>query len=308
MMDAKDAVIRARRYGAVIPAYNIPYLPMVEPIIQAVIDEDSIAMIQVARLEWKKLGSQSLEAVALEYYKYADPHHTLLHLDHIPVIDEDLLEVDYLPILRSAAESGYQSMMVDASRLGIDGNIAATLAAVDIAHEAGIPCEAELGAVMGHESGPEIPYDEIFAAKRGFTDPDEAVRFVRESGCDWLSVAAGSIHGAVAEHLKFRKKPEARLDIEHIRNLYDAVGIPLVLHGGSGIRPEYIRRAIGAGIAKINVATEIRQAYLRAIENNQKDIPAAQEAVYGSVREVIELLGVNGIRSVLYPKPAGEEA
>ena len=77
MLEAKDAVKRAKEHGTVIPAYNIPYLPMVKPVIQAVVDMNSIAMIQVARVEWEKFGSQSLEAVAEEYKKYMDPKHTL---------------------------------------------------------------------------------------------------------------------------------------------------------------------------------------------------------------------------------------
>jgi len=301
-INAKEAVRRARQHGVVVPAYNIPFLPMMKPVIQAVVDENSIAMVQVARLEWNKFGSQSLEAVAQEYNAYRDPLRTLLHLDHVPVIDEDLQEVDYLPILQRGIDAGYQSVMIDASRLDFGGNLAATQSAVAIAHKAGVPCEAELGAVMGHESGPAIPYDEIFATKKGFTNLQEAARFVQESGCDWLSVAVGSVHGAVAESLKFQKKPEAKLDIAHIQALYEATGIPLVLHGGSGIKVEYIRRGIEAGIAKINVATEIRQAYLRALEKNPHDIPAAQEAVYQSVREITrDFLGVSGTRALLYP-------
>ena len=306
MINAKDAVQRARQHGTVIPAYNIPFLPMLKPVVQAVVDENSVAMIQVARIEWEKFGAQSLEHVAKEYEKYKDARHTLLHLDHVPVIDEDLLEVDYLPLIKRGIAAGYQSVMIDASRLDLDGNIEATRKVVDISHAAGIPCEAELGAVMGHESGPLIPYEEIFTSKKGFTDLDEAKRFVRESGCDWLSVAAGSIHGAVAENLKFQKKPEARLDIEHIKRLYEVTGIPLVLHGGSGINIDYLRSGIEAGIAKINVGTEIRQAYLKVLEDTGGDtspanIASAQEAVYASVREIIRnMLFVQNSRAVLY--------
>ena len=300
MINAREAVQKARQLKTVIPAFNIPYLPMAEPVVRAVRDEDSIAMLQVARLEWEKFGSRSLEAVAEEYRKFADPLYTLLHLDHVPVIDEDLLEVDYLQILLRGVKAGYQSIMVDASRLVLEENISATQKAVKIARAAGIPCEAELGAVMGHASGDTTPYEEIFASKKGFTDQEEAARFVRESGCDWLSVAVGSVHGAIAESMKLRKKPEARLDVEHIKTLYEATGIPLVLHGGSGIKPDYIKRGIEAGIAKINVGTEIRQAYLASLENEPDDLPAAQEAVYRSVRDVIcNLLGASGTRSLL---------
>ncbi len=301
MMDAKDAVRRARKHGTVIPAYNIPYLPMVKPVVQAVVDMNSIAMIQVARVEWEKFGSQSLEAVAEEYNKFKNEKHTLLHLDHVPVIDEDLKEVDYMPIIERAVKAGYQSVMIDASRLDLNGNIEATKKVADVAHAAGIPCESELGAVMGHESGPRIPYEEIFATKKGFTDLEEAKVFVEKSDCDWLSVAVGSIHGAVADNLRHQKKPEARLDIDHIKALAQATGVPLVLHGGSGINKECIREGIKAGIAKINVGTEIRQAYEEALADDEKNVEIAQKAVYDKVCEVItDMLCIKDTRSLLY--------
>jgi len=195
--------------------------------------------------------------------------------------------VDYIPIIKRAIAAGYQSVMVDASRLDLAGNIAATRAITDIAHAAGIPVEAELGAVMGHESSKEaVPYEEIFARKIGFTNVDEAVKFVRESACDWLSVAVGSVHGAIADNLKDMKKPSAKLDIDRIAELRDALNIPLVLHGGSGIENDYIVRAIGAGIAKINVATELRQPYERALRE-RGDVEYARECVYNRCRELI---------------------
>jgi len=301
MLNANDAVCRARSHGTVIPAFNIPFLPMMKPVVQAVVEENSIAMVQVSRVEWEKFGSQSLEAVAGEYRKYENPLHTLLHLDHIPVVDEDLQEVEYLAYLRRGVSAGFQSVMVDASRLDLEGNIAASRLSADIAHMAELPCEAELGAVMGHESGPAVDYEEIFSTKMGFTDSREVERFVSESHCDWLSVAVGNIHGAVAERLMFQKKPEARLDIDQIRILYEIAKIPLVLHGGSGINKEYIRRAVGAGIAKINVGTEVRQTYLKTLQETDDDTAAAQDAVYRKVREVIrDILCVQNTKTVLF--------
>ncbi len=298
---AKEAVLKAKEKGTVIPAYNIPYIPMVKPTIQAVVDMNSVAMIQVARVEWEKFGSQSLEEVAKEYNKYKNEEHTILHLDHVPVIDEDMLEVDYMPIIERAIAVGYQSVMIDASRLDLAGNIEATKKVSDLAHEAGIPCESELGAVMGHESGPQVPYEEIFATKKGFTDLEEAKEFVEKSGCDWLSVAVGSVHGAVAENLKNQKKPEARLDIEHIEALSDATGLPLVLHGGSGINVDFIRRGIKAGIAKINVGTEIRQAYEQVINEDGSNVEEAQKAVYDKVCDIItNMLDIKDTRTLLF--------
>ena len=299
-MNAKQTVRNALEHGLVVPAFNIPYLPMMKPIVQAVVDENSVAMIQVARLEWEKFEAVSLERIAEEYGRLAVEGHTLLHLDHVPVIDEDHLEVDYMALIRRAIAAGYQSVMVDGSRLDLAGNIAVTKAVAEAAHAAGIPVEAELGAVMGHEtSQATIPYDEIFEKKLGFTDIDEARRFVASSDCDWLSVAVGSVHGAIADNLKDQKKPSAKLDIERIAQLREALNIPLVLHGGSGIKNEYITQGIRAGIAKINVATELRQPYERAMRE-KNDTEYAREVVYTRTRELIrDFLHTSGDAKVL---------
>lgn len=300
MLDAKQAVQKAFEKKTVVPAFNIPYLPMVKPIVQAIVDENSVAMLQVARIEWKKFSAGSLEAVAAEYEKYANRQHTLLHLDHIPVIDEDMKEVDYLSIIKRAIGAGYQSVMIDASRLDLEGNIRATGEIADVAHAAKVPCEAELGSVMGHESGKAVPYEEIFATKRGFTDVGQAGTFAQKSRCDWLSVAAGSIHGAVAESVRHQKKPEARLDIERIRELRAAAGIPLVLHGGSGIRRDCIVDAIQSGIAKINVGTEIRQAYEQTMQA-EGDVQRARAAVYEKTCSLIrDFLCIKDTRDLLF--------
>jgi ketose-bisphosphate aldolase len=298
-MNSQETILAARKNETVIPAFNIPYIPMVEPVARAVADENSVAIIHVARVEWEKFSSGSLEAVAEEYRKYEKPGHTLLGLDHVPVIDEDHKKVDYIPIIKRALDAGYQSVMVDGSRLDLAGNIAATAEVSDLIHKSGIACEGELGAVMGHESGPIKPYEEIFASKMGFTDIEEAKRFAKESRCDWMSVAVGNIHGAVAEATRDQKKPEARLDVEHIAAVYKAVNLPLVLHGGSGIQIEFIRKGIKAGIAKINIGTEIRQTYERAIQSNN-NIDEAREAVYKRVRELIADLQVKNTHSLLY--------
>jgi fructose-bisphosphate aldolase class II len=269
----------AFRAGLVIPAFNVPYLPMVEPVVRAVADQDCFALVEVARLEWIKFGAMSLAAVMEEFLKWNKPDCVRIHLDHVPVIDEDELEVDYLSIIQEGVQLGYHSVMVDGSRLDLEGNIEATRQVVEMAHGAGIPCEAELGAVLGHEAGPPPPYEELFASGRGFTDVEEAERFVQETGCDWLSVAIGNIHGAVSGALRDQRKVEARLDLDHLERLRAATGVPLVLHGGSGVRQEYLLAAIKRGITKVNVGTEIRQAYEPALAQSGS-VAAAQDAVH----------------------------
>jgi ketose-bisphosphate aldolase len=274
-----DAVSKASQSGIVIPAFNVPYLPMVEPVVRAIIDQDSFAFIETARLEWIKFQCKSAAAVMAEFQKWEDPRFVRLHLDHVPAIDEDDQHVDCIPIFQDAINLGYHSLMVDGSRLPLEENIALTRQVTELAHNAGIPCEAELGAVLGHEAGPLPPYEELYTSGKGFTDVLEAKRFARETGCDWLSVAVGNIHGAISGALKDKKKIEARLNIEHLEKLRLAAGIPLVLHGGSGVLREYLLAAIETGIAKVNVAAEIRQAYEGALRETNR-VTAAQDAVY----------------------------
>jgi ketose-bisphosphate aldolase len=255
-----------------------------EPVVRALRDTNSFGLIMVARLEWVKFESGSLEAIRDEYERVKDLDHTRLHLDHVPVIDEDDLRVDYKEIVERAVRAGYGSVMVDGSRLPLEGNIDCTKAVVEIAHAAGIPVEAELGAIMGHEAGPLPPYDELFESGRGFTDPAQAKRFVEETNVDWLSIAIGNIHGAISAARKSERKIEARLDINRLDEIREAVGIPLVLHGGTGISKEYIIKSVQHGIAKVNVATAIRQPYEKAVHES---LAAGQEAVYRAMLAII---------------------
>jgi fructose-bisphosphate aldolase class II len=286
MLNLQIIFQNARKLGIAIPAFNIPYLPMLEAVVQAVIDQDSFAMIETARLEWLKFEAGGPEVIAQEFFRHQDPEHVRLHLDHVPVIDEDGQRVDYLPIIQESIDLGYHSVMIDGSRLPLEDNIAATLQAVAVAHTAGIPCEAELGTVFGHEAGPLPPYEELFASGSGFTKVDEARRFVAETGCDWLSVAIGSIHGAISQEYRERKKITARLNLEHLEQLSEAIAIPLVLHGGSGIPREDVLASFQKGITKINIATEIRQAYESSLGVAGK-ISVAQEAVYRRTKWLI---------------------
>ncbi|MBN1681392.1 MAG: class II fructose-bisphosphate aldolase [Anaerolineae bacterium] len=306
MLDAHTIIYNAYRVGIVIPAFNVPYLPMVEPVIRAIVDQDIFAFIETARLEWYKFEAKSPDAVMDEYKKWCQPGYVRLHLDHVPAIDEDGQQVDYMTIIQHAIELGYDSVMIDGSRLDLDHNIKATCEAVELAHQAGVAIEAELGAVLGHEAGPPPPYDELFASGRGFTRVEEATRFVHETGCDWLSVAIGNIHGAVSGIYKDQKKPEARLDLEHLAALRQATGIPLVLHGGSGINQDYVRAAFKHGIAKVNVGSDIRQAYETALRDSGR-IGEARQAVYDRTCWLIrDYYGLAGTRQTIINQDASQ--
>ncbi len=299
MHTVAEIVKTAARRGIVVPAFNVPYLPMMEPVIQAVVDAGSFALIESARLEWYKFEARGPAEVAEAFARCASPHHVRLHLDHVPVIDEDDCRVDFMPVFEQALSLGYELVMIDGSRLPLDENIQATRQVVEAAGAYGVPVEAELGAVLGHETGPLPPYEDMFASGKGFTDPDEARRFVQESGCSWLSVAVGNIHGAIAAGRKDEKKVAARLDLEHLSKLAEMTGVPLVLHGGSGVQKEYVLKGVKRGIAKINVGTEIRQPYEVTLKETGS-LEQARQAVYERTTWVLrDYLGIGGSAEVL---------
>ena len=299
MKRVAEIIKAARQIGVVIPAFNVPYLPMVEPVVRAVVDQDSFALVETARPEWIKFESKGPAAVAKEFARWSQPEYVRLHLDHVPVIDEDGQLVDYLPIFKEALGLGYESVMLDGSRLKLDENIQATRTIVELAHAQSIPVEAELGAVLGHEAGPLPPYEELFASGLGFTDVEEDRRFVQQTGCVWLSVAIGNVHGAIAAGRKDQKKIQARLNLDRLTKLAQATGIPLVLHGGSGVKQEDVLSAGKCGIAKINVGTEIRQSYETALKESGSQVKA-QEAVYTRTVELLrDYLHLTGIRAKL---------
>jgi fructose-bisphosphate aldolase class II len=292
VLASTQLMLNAFRASVLIPAFNVPYLPMIEPIIRAVVDQDALALIETARPEWADDPSRGLRAVRKEFERWNDPTHVRLHLDHVPAVDENQQRVDYAPIIQEALDLGYPSVMIDGSRLPLEENIAVTRQIAEMAHRANVACEAELGRVWGHESGPPPSYEDMFTSGRGFTDADEARYFVQAGCCDWLSVAVGSIHGAITTAFKDQKKVEARLDLDRLEQIRQATNVPLVLHGGSGVKKEYILGGVRRGIAKMNIGTEIRQAYEAGLKQSAS---AAQDATYERtcwvLRDYLEVAG-----------------
>ena len=169
-----------------------------------------------------------------------------LHLDHGSSYE----------LCEAALDAGYSSVMIDGSKESLEDNIAFTKRVVSIASEKGIPVEAELGTVGGKE-------DSTFSSGTAYTDPDDALRFVRETGCSSLAVGIGTAHGI------YKGTPvldTGRLSL--IKDKLVAAGrdLPLVLHGASGLSEEAIRECIARGIAKVNFATELRQAYTEGVK------------------------------------------
>ncbi len=161
----------------------------------------------------------------------------VVHLDHGASLDE----------CRRAIEAGFTSVMYDGSRDPLDRNIADTSAVADLAHAAGVSCEGEIGFV-GYAAGD---------ASRG-TDPDEAARFAVQTGVDALAVSVGNVH--------LKQTGTVALDWRLLDTLTERTGVPLVIHGGSGVSaPDRLRLSRDTGVCKINIGTELRQGYGHAL-------------------------------------------
>lgn len=190
-----------------------------------------------------------------------------------------------MEIVVNAYEHGMNSIMRDASAYDLETNIKLTKEVVEYFHMRGVPVEAELGHV-----GNETVYEETLAHYK-YTDPNEAAEFVERTGCDSLAVAIGNQHGVYTA--------EPQLNFHVVEKVNEAVSVPIVLHGASGIGDEDIRTAISLGITKINIHTELCQAAMIAVNKNT-NVPflqlerAVRDAVKERALEKIKLFGTDG--------------
>ena len=190
-----------------------------------------------------------------------------------------------MEIVQNAYNHGMNSVMRDASAYDFEENIRLTKEVVDYFHPLGVPVEAELGHV-----GNETIYEEALANYK-YTDPNQAAEFVERTNCDSLAVAIGNQHGVYTS--------EPKLNFEVVEKVRDAVSVPLVLHGASGIGDEDIRTAISLGITKINIHTELCLAAMDAIrEHTDVSFLELERFVRAAVKqrasEKIVLFGADG--------------
>ena len=170
-----------------------------------------------------------------------------LHLDHGSSFES----------CKKAIDAGFTSVMIDASKLNLEDNIKATKRVTDYAHLRGVTVEAEIGHVGGVE-------DDV-AASILLADYDECVRFVNETNIDSLAPAIGTVHGIY--------KGELNIDFDLIKKLRDNLSIPLVMHGGSGLSHDILRKAIKCGISKINVNSDIQAVWHKSVVDFIKNNP-----------------------------------
>ncbi|KUJ69769.1 fructose-bisphosphate aldolase [Streptomyces albus subsp. albus] len=266
--------------GHGVAAFNVITLEHAEAIALGAEAAGAPAILQISENAVRFHGGQLAPlAAAAAAVARASAAPLALHLDH----------VESGELLRAAHPAGFGSVMFDASRLPYAENVKATAEAVRWGHERGIWVEAELGRVGGKEGQP--PLDAHAPGVR--TDPAEAAVYAADTGVDALAVAVGSTHAMTDR--------TATLDHELIARLRAAVPVPLVLHGSSGVPDGQIRRAIAAGMVKINVGTALNTAFTGevrahlgahpAVVDPRKYLRPARDAMARTVAHFLGLLG-----------------
>ncbi|MFE3516353.1 ketose-bisphosphate aldolase [Streptomyces sp. NPDC059166] len=235
-----------------VAAFNIITLEHAEAVIEGAEACGSPVILQVSQnaVKFHHGRLAPLARAAVESARLASVP-VALHLDHVTAS----------PLLRQAPDCGFSSAMFDASRLPYEDNLAATREAAEWAHRNGIWLEAELGQVGGKDGAAPLGAHEPGAR----TDPLEARDFVAATGVDALAVAVGTSHAMTTR--------TARLDHGLLARLRDALDVPLVLHGSSGVPDDELRRAVAAGIGKINVGTGLNIAMTGAVRGHLADDP-----------------------------------
>lgn len=279
LVNSRELLKDAQAHGYAVGAFNVENMEMMQAVVAAAEAESAPLMLQTTPSTLRYAGPSVFAAMA---QAIAGKVHVpvAIHLDH----------GDSFKLCRQAAWDGYTSIMIDGSKLSLEDNITLVRRVVQMAGD--VPrqpaVEAELGRLGGKEDSLEVkPGEDIY------TDPGEAARFVEETGVDSLAVAIGTAHGF------YKGKP--KLDFDRLAQLRDAVSVPLVLHGSSGVPDEDVQRAISLGVCKVNFATELRAAYTEATRKTLSSDPdlydpkkfgsPGREAVTKLVRHRIAVCG-----------------
>lgn len=254
LANLKEVLVNARTEKQAIAAFNVPNLEMVRAAIQAAEEVDVPVILQHAEGHGSLITLEEIGPIMLQYSQRSKVP-VVVHLDHGKSFE----------VIMQAMKLGFTSVMIDASDLPFGENIARTKEIVKVAHSLGVSVEAELGHVFTSSLGGgegRAPDDDQIGDTDIYTDPQQAKEFVDATDVDCLAVAFGTVHGI---YLK-----EPRLDLNRVKEIYEEVKIPLVMHGGSGVEAADYQTAIENGIAKINYYTYANQAGATALQDYLK--------------------------------------
>jgi len=261
LVNMRDMLNHAYRHGYAVGGFDLVSLDFLEAIMDAAEATRAPVILSLAESHFEYYDFK-LAMAAAEWATVP----VAIHLDHGASYDSAV----------RAINSGCNGVMVDASQQDFKGNVALTRKVVEMAHACGVPVEGELGYVAGveGEDAEKHPGEVIY------TPVDEASAYVAETGVDYLAVSIGTVHG--------RMKGQPKLDIERLRDINQALKIPLVIHGGTGLSDAQFRSLIEHGVAKINYYTALADA---AGDRMRDNLAADGRGGYTSV--------VNGIRDAM---------
>lgn len=303
LVNSKEILIPAREHGYAVGAFNTSNLEISQAVFEAAAEMKSPVIVATSESAIEYAGFDNLLNMVRHMADYFGVK-AALHLDHGKDLD----------IAVKCIRHGWTSVMIDASKLEYEENVAATSAVARIAHMAGVAVEAELGRLAGIED--MVSVDEREAV---LTDPAQAAEFVERTGCDFLAVAVGTSHGA------YKFKGEPKLELDRLSEIAGMVEQPLVLHGASsvpedvletaakygaklpgakGVPEEAIKEAVKRGIAKINIDTDLRLAFTGGVRrvltespevfDPRKIVGSGREAIRDVVKRKMRLFGSDG--------------
>jgi ketose-bisphosphate aldolase len=275
--------LRALNEGFAIGAFNTSNLEVAQAIVRAAQAQQAPVIVQTSEGAIEYAGLHNMVAIVKSLAADADIP-IMLHLDHGKSLD----------LAKQCIEAGYTSVMIDLSKKDFEDNISITKEVVAYAHDRNVWVEAELGAIVGKEGVKDLHGGTTPDAF--LTNPKQAAEFIERTGVDALAVSVGTIHGAFTgqEYIRFALLEEIEKAVPNI---------PLVLHGASGIADEHLRQAVKSHVCKINVDTELRIAFEKAVKAyfihshdsvDPRDILGpARDAVQSVVKRKISVLGGN---------------
>ena len=277
LVTGKQILQHADEHGYAVGAFNVNNMEIIQAIAQAADELRAPVILQASQGAIKYAGIEYITSLVKTTAQQIDVP-IALHLDHGTDFNE----------IMSCIRNGFTSVMIDASKHELEENIRLTKEIVKIAHAVGVSVEAELGKIGGTED--QIVVSE---AEATYTDPEEARIFVEETGVDSLAIAVGTAHGVY--------KGEPKVDIERIKEIDRVVSVPLVLHGSSGVPYDTLEKAVGAGIRKINIDTDIRASFAGSVKafvaenpdeiDPRKILKPARAAMAETVKEKIKVFG-----------------
>lgn len=273
-----------------VPAFNTSDLETTQGIVRAAVAQKAPVIVQtsVGTIDYAGLEEIS-EIIKAEARKASVP--VAMHQDHCKDFS----------LIKKLIAHGYSSVMIDASHLPYKENVKLTKAVVSYAHKRGVWVQAEIGRLLGNEDWQDVKSGEDL-----MTDPDEALKFVKETGIDTLAVAVGSMHG-IPVNPKLKKilsTLKEHIDVKRLAAIHKKVKIPLVLHGASGVPDAQMRAAIKEHVVVFNIDTDLRVAFNKALRDNLRKNPQiydprkllapATEALQKMAETKIKLLKANG--------------